>query len=238
MGYTRAPSLRLSPGRFRTHLPSGFSPVQDGPGDSPGAPSRHGKSPSMRATDTTPEAHAAQLVVWRRLGAGGRSRLTGRMSESARDVARAGIVCRPGSPVRKTPSSPSWNGQSIRVGRSDSCEMSSASSRSSAPRWTVSTSRAGSTSWASRASGPTLKRRRPSRQGCRPAGAVAKTNARFDCEDARSAARSPQAAVRQSQPTLGQGGRSKRGGRVAAGRQSQPTLGQGGRARWLHGSWN
>jgi hypothetical protein len=48
----------------------------------------------MRASDTTPASHAAQLEVYRRLGPTGRLRLAGRSSTDTREVARAGIRSR------------------------------------------------------------------------------------------------------------------------------------------------
>lgn len=45
----------------------------------------------MRSSDTSPEADAVQLEVYRRLGAEGRVELALRMSEEARATTRAGI---------------------------------------------------------------------------------------------------------------------------------------------------
>jgi hypothetical protein len=48
----------------------------------------------MRPLDTTPEGHAAQLEVYRRLGPAGRARLAGQLSADARRITRAGIRAR------------------------------------------------------------------------------------------------------------------------------------------------
>jgi hypothetical protein len=48
----------------------------------------------MRARDTTPESHEAQLQTYRRLGATGRARLAGRLSADTRELTRAGIRAR------------------------------------------------------------------------------------------------------------------------------------------------
>jgi len=45
----------------------------------------------MGPTDTTVEAHAAQVRFWRGLGPDGRLALAVRMSEDLREVSRAGI---------------------------------------------------------------------------------------------------------------------------------------------------
>ncbi len=45
----------------------------------------------MRSMDTSPEAHAAQLEVYRRLGPEGRLELALRMSEAVRLTSAAGI---------------------------------------------------------------------------------------------------------------------------------------------------
>jgi len=49
---------------------------------------------TMRAADTTPESHTVQLEIYRRLGATGRARLAGRLSEETRQISRAGIRSR------------------------------------------------------------------------------------------------------------------------------------------------
>jgi hypothetical protein len=48
----------------------------------------------MRPRDTSPETHAAQLEIYRRLGASRRAQLAARMSEDTRRVTRAGIQSR------------------------------------------------------------------------------------------------------------------------------------------------
>lgn len=48
----------------------------------------------MLLLDTTPDAAAVQTEIHRRLGAEGRLRLAGQMSEVARSFAKAGIIAR------------------------------------------------------------------------------------------------------------------------------------------------
>lgn len=48
----------------------------------------------MRALDTSPEAHAVQVSVWRRMGAAGRHAVVLRMSEELRELSRSGIRVR------------------------------------------------------------------------------------------------------------------------------------------------
>jgi len=48
----------------------------------------------VRASDTTPASHAAQMEVYRRLGPTGRVRLAARLSADTREIARAGIRSR------------------------------------------------------------------------------------------------------------------------------------------------
>jgi hypothetical protein len=48
----------------------------------------------VTSRDTAREAREAQLAVWRRLGPSGRVALAWQMSESAREVALAGILAR------------------------------------------------------------------------------------------------------------------------------------------------
>ena len=48
----------------------------------------------VRASDTTPASHSAQMEVYRRLGPAGRARLAARLSADTRELARAGIRLR------------------------------------------------------------------------------------------------------------------------------------------------
>ena len=48
----------------------------------------------MLRRDTTPESHAVQMNVYRRLGPARRARLAARLSEDVRELARAGIRAR------------------------------------------------------------------------------------------------------------------------------------------------
>jgi hypothetical protein len=48
----------------------------------------------MRARDTTPEGHAAQPEVYRRIGATGRAQLAATLSAATRQLTRAGIRAR------------------------------------------------------------------------------------------------------------------------------------------------
>jgi hypothetical protein len=48
----------------------------------------------VRARDTTAESHAAQLDIYRRLGATGRANLAARLSVATRELTRAGIRAR------------------------------------------------------------------------------------------------------------------------------------------------
>ena len=48
----------------------------------------------MRASDTSPSSHAAQLEAYRRLGPSGRVRLAARLSADTRQLTRAGIRAR------------------------------------------------------------------------------------------------------------------------------------------------
>lgn len=50
--------------------------------------------PGVRASDTTPDSHAAQMAVYRRLGPAGRVRLAERLSVDTRELTRAGIRSR------------------------------------------------------------------------------------------------------------------------------------------------
>jgi hypothetical protein len=45
----------------------------------------------MSPLDTTPEAYAVQLAIWRRMGPSGRHALVARMSEDLRELSRSGI---------------------------------------------------------------------------------------------------------------------------------------------------
>jgi hypothetical protein len=45
----------------------------------------------MRPADTTPEAHAVQIAIYRRLGPDGRLALALRMSDDVRSITRSGI---------------------------------------------------------------------------------------------------------------------------------------------------
>jgi len=49
---------------------------------------------TMRAHDTSPEAHQVQLAIWRRMGPAGRHALVLRMSEELRELSRSGIRMR------------------------------------------------------------------------------------------------------------------------------------------------
>jgi hypothetical protein len=48
----------------------------------------------MRPRDTTPQSHAVQLDVYRRLGATGRAQLAAQLSADTRQLTRAGIRSR------------------------------------------------------------------------------------------------------------------------------------------------
>lgn len=48
----------------------------------------------VRASDTTPASHAAQMEVYRRLGPAGRVRLAASLSADTRELTRAGIRSR------------------------------------------------------------------------------------------------------------------------------------------------
>jgi hypothetical protein len=48
----------------------------------------------VRASDTTPASHSAQMEVYRRIGPEGRARLAARLSADTRELARAGIRSR------------------------------------------------------------------------------------------------------------------------------------------------
>jgi hypothetical protein len=48
----------------------------------------------VRSRDTAAESHAAQLAVYRRLGAARRAQLAARLSEDVRALSRAGIRAR------------------------------------------------------------------------------------------------------------------------------------------------
>ena len=48
----------------------------------------------MLSSDTSPEAHAAQIEVYRRMGPEGRVELAFRMSDNVRRIAAAGILDR------------------------------------------------------------------------------------------------------------------------------------------------
>jgi hypothetical protein len=48
----------------------------------------------MRPADTTPEAHAVQIAIYRRLGPEGRMELADRLSMDVRALSRAGIRAR------------------------------------------------------------------------------------------------------------------------------------------------
>lgn len=45
----------------------------------------------MSPLDTTPEAYAVLLAIWRRMGPSGRHALVARMSEDLRELSRSGI---------------------------------------------------------------------------------------------------------------------------------------------------
>ena len=64
-----------------------------------GAPSRYGPF-VLRSPDTTPEAHAVQMSLYRRLTGGERIALALRLSDDVREVARAGIRARHPAYVR------------------------------------------------------------------------------------------------------------------------------------------
>lgn len=49
---------------------------------------------TVRAQDTSAEAHEIQAAVWRRLGARGRHTIVMRMSEELRELSRSGIRMR------------------------------------------------------------------------------------------------------------------------------------------------
>jgi hypothetical protein len=45
----------------------------------------------MSGLDTTPEAYAIQMAIWRRTGPSGRHALVARMSEDLRELSRSGL---------------------------------------------------------------------------------------------------------------------------------------------------